>query len=173
MFNFAVSQVLFSCLKMTAEKIEEVKKIFEAYLESKGHRKTQERYIVLEEIYSRNDHFDVETLYFQIKAKYDRVSRATVYNTLELLEDCGLVIKHQFNLEKASQQALYEKSYGFRQHDHLICINCKQVMEFCDPRVAEIQKMIGELMQFEINHHSLVLYGSCKKVNCENKITNK
>jgi len=147
------------------EKINQVKQIFTAYLERKGLRKTAERFVILEEIYEKDGHFDVETLYITIKNKSYRVSRATVYNTLDLLVDCDLVTKHQFGQNLAE----YEKAYGYRQHDHLLCTECSKVVEFCDPRVHNIQKTVGELLGFEVLHHSLILYGNCKKDNCENK----
>jgi Fur family ferric uptake transcriptional regulator len=150
---------------------QEVREIFTAYLDRKKQRKTPERYAILDEIYSKKHHFDVDTLYIQMKNRNYHVSRATVYNTLDLLLDCGLVRRHQFG----SNMAQYEQAYGYVQHDHLICVKCHDVLEFCDPRVEQIQSTMGELLKFNISHHSLNLYGtpivdkegrceSCKKI---------
>ncbi len=141
----------------TANNIEEVKEIFSRHLTEKKMRKTPERFAILEEIYSRDDHFDAEALYIHMKTQNYRVSRATVYNTLDLLVNCDLVKKHQFG----SNLAKYEKSLGYRQHDHLICNDCGKVVEFCDPRVQQIKNMMGELLNYEVTSHSLNLYGNC------------
>lgn len=148
-------QTLQKEIRLDPEKFEKIKRLFTDYLEKKQLRKTPERFAILEEIYSNTGHFDVESLYINMKNKNYRVSRATVYNTLDLLLECDLVKKHQFG----KNLSLYEKSHGYRQHDHVICTNTDQIFEFCDPRIQQIQELVEETFNFTVTSHTLYFFG--------------
>ena len=92
-----------------------------------------------------------------MKNKNYRVSRATLYNTIDLLIESGLVRKHQFG-----NQAQYEKSFD-KQHDHIIFTDSGEVKEFCDPRIQSIKETIEEVFDVNIHHHSLYFYATKKQ----------
>jgi Fur family ferric uptake transcriptional regulator len=144
---------------------EKVRETLREYLSDHKLRKTPERFAILEEVYLIDGHFDVESMYIRMKNKNYRVSRATVYNTLDILMDADLIVKHQFG----NNLAVYERSYGSKQHDHLICNRCGKIMEFCDPRIQSIRKGVEEFYNFKVNFHALYLYGECTAPACTNK----
>jgi Fur family ferric uptake transcriptional regulator len=137
--------------------ISDVKTKFSEYLENNNNRKTQERFAILEEIYSNQDHFDAETLYVQMKKSAYRVSRATVYNTIDVLLECKLIKKHNFG----ENVSFFEKTYGVKPHHHLICSKCKTIREFEDPQILELSKNVASSHDFKLEDISLNLFGIC------------
>ena len=137
---------------------ETVKQMLTEYLQKNGHRKTPERYAILDMIYTIKGHFDIDTLYHSMEDEGQfRVSRATLYNTIILLLDANLVIRHQFG--NSSQ---YERAYKNETHHHMICTECGKVTELED---ENLKKAIVEtkLKKFTASHYSLYIYGGCSK----------
>ncbi|MFT4604610.1 MAG: Fur family ferric uptake transcriptional regulator [Rhodothermales bacterium] len=151
--------------ELATEQKESVHRIFADFLKTRRQRQTPERFAVLDAVYAQPGHFDADELYVVLLKGAVKVSRATVYNTLELLCECQLVARHQFG----KKQSMYEAAYSYWQHDHLICMDCNELFEFCDPRIQSIQEMVSDVFQFDIRHHSLHMYGRCRREACPNR----
>ncbi len=141
---------------------ETVKQIFTKYLTAKNCRKTPERYAILDFIYTEPGHFDMDALYDAMNERNFRVSRATLYNTMELLLECELVLKHQFG----SNISYYERSYNNDFHHHLICTNCHSVEECKDPDLKELIQR-NKIKRFTPSNYSLYIFGTCSKCSKE------
>lgn len=151
---------------MDSQKLKkQVKEEFEEYLSVRRQRKTAERFAILEHIYSTKGHFDMDSLYQSMVETGFRVSKATLYNTIDLLLDCGLVIKHQFggNISK------FERAYGNENHDHIICTNCGEVWESKNGNLFT-PGLQRKIKRFTVSYYSMYIYGICSKCNHAKRI---
>ncbi|UNC93914.1 transcriptional repressor [Candidatus Contubernalis alkalaceticus] len=138
---------------------------FNKYLKLKGFKLTQERRIILEQVFSVHDHFDVEDLLYMLRKSNRQVSRASVYRTLSLLVESGLVEKVDFG----DGRAYYEHVFGHLHHDHLICKNCGKVVQFEDMTIEKRQKDICKEHGFQLEYHTLNIFGFCTECQKEDK----
>lgn len=150
---------------MQEKILNQVKQILTDYLEKNNFRKTKQRYDIIDIIYTETEHFTIDDLDSLIKSKGLKISRATLYNTIDLLEKLDLIKKHKFN----SKISFYEKSYYQKKHNHLICKSCGKIVEFCDPRIFKIEQNIAEYYKFDILDSEIIFYGICEDCKKKNK----
>ena len=133
---------------------------FEEFLQSKGKRITQQRRVIVDEVFKRHDHFDAEDLirHLGLVAAGRRVSRPTVYRTLSELVDAGLLRNMTL-----SGRLVYEHDYGYPQHDHLYCQMCDKLIEFHSDALAEIRDAVGQEHNFRVTGHRLIITGVCRE----------
>lgn len=129
------------------------------YMSERKMRKTAERFDVLEDIYAHPRHFTAEALFDSLTARGKRLTLATVYNTIALLLDCGLLTRHCFD----GRGFVYEPTYHIAPHDHFICERCGRVTELVDGRVADTVRECAADSAFMVHSHRLYVYGVCKK----------
>lgn len=130
------------------------------YIRSNGkQRLTPERYAILDAVLEIQGHFDAESLYYRLITNGVKVSKATVYNTLDILQSCGLVSKYRF----AESTSRYEKAFGRPQHHHLICLQCGDIIEFVSDKLERIQEEVCAEKEFSPQSSSLQVFGICSK----------
>lgn len=150
--------------KKPAVDMDELRERFASYLRKQKYRNTQERYLVLESAISMQEHFSADELYLKMRSASLKVSRATVYSTLDLLTKCNILMKHRFQ----EGGAHFELADKMPNHDHLICVECGRIVEFQEEALDEIQNKVCEQLGFKPIKHSLQIFAVCRDTrNCE------
>lgn len=137
--------------------------VFIDYLTDQNLKITPQRKIILETILNQKEHLSSEELYLKVKKKDSSVGQATVYRTLKLLVEAGIVEPLDF----ADGVTRYEASYGKEHHDHIICTACNRNIEILDPTIEKRQEQIAKEHGFILCSHKMYLYGICEE--CRNK----
>jgi len=130
---------------------------FAEYLEFHGHRLTKPRRELVQHVFSYHDHFTADDLVADVRQKRIRVSRATIYRTLDLLLEAGMLRKIRFGDRDA-----YEHDYGYPDHDHLYCTKCKKIIEFHNDELVELRERVAREQAFRGTSHRFVISGLCE-----------
>ena len=133
---------------------------FSDYLKEKGKSLTQERVSILKAVLAKRSHFEAEEIVDELKSGENRVSRASVYRTLKLLEEIELIEA----IQGLKEQTQYEPKFLKHHHDHLLCEGCGKIIEFRSDKIEGLQKAICEQKKFHSSHHILQIFGLCE--NC-------
>jgi len=132
---------------------------FSVYLKKGGLKFTPERRAILEGVFSIHKHFDIEELFEKLRKRGGRLSRATIYRTLPLLVESGL-IRETLHCQEAVS---YEHTFGHEHHDHLLCVKCGKVIEFKEEKIEKLQKAVCKRYNFTPVEHRLGIRGYCKE----------
>ena len=132
-------------------------KFFVQYLRDNNLKVTKERLMLLEELFNSTGHLDADSLLFQLRNQGKRVSRATIYRTLDLLVQCGLARKSRLGRE----HYVYERVTPGKRHDHMVCTGCGRIIEFYDADLDERQRQVCLEHNFRPSFYSLQIQGLC------------
>lgn len=133
--------------------------LFETYLKRRGLKLTPERRDLFEEIFKKHEHFEADDLLIRMKTRGRKISRATIYRTLELLSAAGVVGK----VRVGEEGYRYERLHAGEHHDHLICIGCGRIIEFYEPRIESLQDTVCDRAGFRAVTHSHQIRGYCRE----------
>jgi Fur family transcriptional regulator, ferric uptake regulator len=132
-------------------------RIFRGFLGERGLKLTKERIAILREVFSFHGHFEPEHLYFRMRDGGSKASRASVYRTLNLLVESGLVEK----VRRTEKGNVYEHTFGHRHHDHMVCESCGKIIEFFSEKLENLQNKICARNGFNGISHTLEIRGRC------------
>ena len=145
-------------LNLKQVSMKEEIEIFERYLKTKNLNLTRERKLILDKVFSIDGHSEADEIFLRLKKDKKDVSRATVYRTLGLLVDSGLVRK----VYLGEDHIHYEHTFGHTHHDHLVCLKCGKVIEFSDKKIEKLQSSVCQENGFKELSHTVQIFGYCK-----------
>lgn len=143
--------------------LEHFRSLLSDHMARKGLRSTDQRRLIVETFFQSPNHVSIEELLAQVRAQDPRVGYATVYRTLKLLTECGVAFERKFGDGLTRYELADEESH----HDHLICIECANIIEFEEPRIEELQEAIAKKYGFALRSHKHEMYGVC--ADCQRK----
>lgn len=149
--------------KLRPPNLERLRDDLNAYMTKRGLRSTEQRRLIIDTFFDSGEHITIDSLLKQVRAVDSRVGYATVYRTMKLLTDSGIVQEHKFG----DGFTRYELSDEEAHHDHLICVECGKITEFEEPAIEKLQERIAERYKFEVRAHKHELYGVCS--DCQRK----
>ena len=139
--------------------MQKVEEEFRRFLKDRGFRNTPERMAILREVMGSNGHFETDDIFIRLRGKNPRASQASVYRTINLLVEAGIVRKTPCD----QMESRYEIIYGIDHHDHLVCIKCGRIIEFKDENIEKFQEKVALNHNFTLIGHRLILSGYCNQ----------
>ncbi|AEB09734.1 Fur family transcriptional regulator [Desulfobacca acetoxidans] len=142
-------------------------KIFQEFIRSRGLRQTPERQCIVAEIFRKKEHFNVDELFMRLRTQGKKISKASIYRTLPLLKDCGLIREVNFS----DGHWHYEQTYGQPHHCHLRCLCCGAIVEFEEPLMNVVERKLSYTYGYKISKHVLEVQGLCPR--CQEAAANR
>jgi Fur family ferric uptake transcriptional regulator len=136
------------------------------YLLLEGLKKTSQRTLIMNKILARAGHLSAEDLFSDLKTSHPSIGLATIYRTLKVLKEAGVIEEHSF----VEGKAIFELAFPDQHHDHLVCLSCQKVQEFIDNKVEERQKEIAFQYGFSLKKHTMNLFGYCSTCQAQSAL---
>ena len=136
-------------------------KVLEQHVTDRGLRMTRQRRTIAEVVLREDGHLNIDELYSAVRKVDKGIGYATLYRTLKLLTECGLVVSSHFG----DGAMRFESAVNRTHHDHLVCVECGNIIEFENEQIEALQEEVCRSNNFKVTHHSLEIYGHCANCN--------